>query len=163
MTEVKPLTDPVARARSSGTGDAPPGGIGALVPELSVTDLDASLRFWCGLLGFAIAYDRPAARFAFLTRGAAQIMLCQRNGSWETAALDYPFGRGMNLQTMIEPLDPVLAALEAAGWPLFEVPCEAWYRVGDAEHGQRECLVQDPDGYLVRLAENLGIRAVTRA
>jgi len=159
MTAVKPLTDPATRARSPGPGAAPQGGIGALVPELSVTDLDASLRFWCGLLGFAIAYDRPAARFAFLTRGAAQIMLCQRNGSWETAVLDYPFGRGMNLQTMIEPLDPVLAALEAAGWPLFEAPRAAWYRVGNAEHGQRECLVQDPDGYLVRLAENLGTRA----
>lgn len=158
MPDAKPLADPVDRARSLSTGAAPQGGFGALVPELSVTDLDASLRFWCGLLGFAIAYDRPAARFAFLTRGAAQIMLCQRNGSWETAALEYPFGRGMNLQTMIEPLDPVLAALEAAGWPLFEAPSEAWYRVGDAEHGQRECLVQDPDGYLVRLAEDLGIR-----
>jgi catechol 2,3-dioxygenase-like lactoylglutathione lyase family enzyme len=157
--EVKFLTDPAARARSLGTGTAPQGGIGALVPELYVTNLDASLRFWCELLGFAIAYDRPAARLAFLTRGAAQVMLCQRNGTWETAALDYPFGRGMNLQTMIEPLNPVLAALEAAGWPLFEAPTEAWYRVGDAEHGQRECLVQDPDGYLVRLAEDLGVRA----
>jgi catechol 2,3-dioxygenase-like lactoylglutathione lyase family enzyme len=159
MTETKPLTDPAARARSAGSGVAPRGGIAALVPELCVTDLDASLRFWCGLLGFVVAYDRPAARFAFLTRGAAQIMLCQRNGSWETAALEYPLGRGMNLQTMIEPLDPVLGALEAAGWPLFEAPSEAWYRVGDAEHGQRECLVQDPDGYLVRLAEDLGSRA----
>ena len=159
MPDAKPLADPGDRARSPGSGAAPQGGFCALVPELSVTDLDASLRFWCGLLGFAIAYDRPAARFAFLTRGAAQIMLCQRNGRWDTATLDYPFGRGMNLQTMIEPLDPVLAALEAAGWPLFEPPSEAWYRVGDAEHGQRECLVQDPDGYLIRLAEDLGIRA----
>lgn len=159
MSDLKPLADPAARARSGGSGAAPQGGIGALVPELCVTDLDASLRFWCGLLGFAVAYDRPAARFAFLARGTAQVMLCQRNGSWETAALDYPLGRGINLQTMIEPLDPVLAALEAAGWPLFEPPSEAWYRVGDAEHGQRECLVQDPDGYLIRLAEDLGIRA----
>ncbi|MGH1588272.1 bleomycin resistance protein [Methylobacterium phyllosphaerae] len=162
MSEVKPLTDPAARARSRGSGGAPRDGIGALVPELCVADLDASLNFWCGLLGFVIAYDRPAARFAFLTRGAAQIMLCQRNGSWETAALEYPFGRGINLQTMIEPLDPVLTALEAAGWPLFEAPSEAWYRVGEEERGQRECLVQDPDGYLVRLAETLGIRAPVR-
>ena len=158
MSQTKPLPDPVARAQSRGTGSAPEGGFGALVPELAVTDLDASLRFWCGLLGFAVAYDRPAARFAFLMRGTAQIMLYQINGSWETGALHYPFGRGINFQTKIEPLDPVLAALAAADWPIFEGPAEAWYRVGDAEHGQRECLVQDPDGYLVRLAEGLGIR-----
>ncbi|WP_313901840.1 VOC family protein [Methylobacterium sp. J-030] len=125
MSELEPLTDPAARARSRGSGAAPQSGIGALVPELCVTDLDASLRFWCGLLGFAIAYDRPAARFAFLVRGDAQIMLCQRNGSWETGTLEYPLGRGINLQTMIEPLDPVLGALEAEGWPLFEAPSEA--------------------------------------
>ena len=162
MTGTEPLGDPAARARSSGSGAAPEGGFAALVPELGVKDLDASLRFWCGLLGFAIAYDRPAARFAYLTRGPVQIMLYQLNGSWETGALRYPLGRGINFQTRVEPLDPVLAALEAAGWPLFEAPSAAWYRVGDAEHGQRECLVQDPDGYLVRLAENLGTRASAR-
>jgi catechol 2,3-dioxygenase-like lactoylglutathione lyase family enzyme len=152
--------DPTARARSSGSGRAPHDGFAALVPELGVTDLDASLRFWCGLLGFAIAYDRPAARFAYLTRSSAQIMLCQLNGSWETGDLRYPFGRGINFQTKVEPLDPVLAALAAASWPIFAGPGEAWYRVGDTEHGQRECLVQDPDGYLVRLVESLGIRAI---
>ncbi len=159
MAGTESLADPAARARSSGSGGAPQGGFAALVPELGVTDLEASLRFWCGLLGFGIAYDRPAARFAYLTRGSAQIMLCQRNGSWETGALHRPFGRGINLQTQVEPLDPVLAALDAAGWPIFAGPGEAWYRVGDAEHGQRECLVQDPDGYLVRLVESLGVRA----
>lgn len=124
-----------------------------------MTDLDASLRFWCGLLGFAVAYDRPAAGFAYLTRGTVQIMLCRINGRWETAELRRPFGRGMNFQMTIERLDPVLTAIDAAGWPIYEGPSEAWYRVGDAEEGQRECLVQDPDGYLIRLAESLGHRA----
>ena len=41
---------------------------------------------------------------------------------------------------------------------LFEAPREAWYRTGPVEGGQREFLVQDPDGYLVRLAEDLGHR-----
>jgi catechol 2,3-dioxygenase-like lactoylglutathione lyase family enzyme len=158
MPETKPLADPTARARSVGSGTPPKGGFAALVPELGVTDLDVSLCFWCGLLGFAVAYDRPAARFAYLSRGLAQVMLCQLNGSWETAELRYPFGRGVNFQTKVEPLDPVLAALEGAGWPLYEAPRHAWYRVGDTDHGQRECLVQDPDGYLVRLAESVGVR-----
>ena len=155
---MEPLTDPVERARSASSGDTPEGGFSALAPELDVGDLDASLRFWCDLLGFKIAFDRPAARFAYLARGGAQIMLCQHNGRWLTGALDRPYGRGVNFQIMVDRLEPILTALAVAQWPLFEEPSEAWYRVGPVEEGQRECLVQDPDGYLVRLAEKLGQR-----
>jgi catechol 2,3-dioxygenase-like lactoylglutathione lyase family enzyme len=152
------LADPVARARSAGSGQLPEGGFAALTPELTVQDLDASVHFWCDLLGFAVAYDRPAARFAYLVRGGAQVMLCQRNGRWDTGVLERPYGRGVNFQIIVDQLAPVLSALNAAGWPLFEEPSETWYRMGPVEGGQRECLVQDPDGYLVRLAEDLGKR-----
>ena len=85
-------------------------------------------------------------------------MLCQHNGRWDRGVLERPYGRGVNFQIMVDRLDPILAALDAAKWPLFEEPREAWYRTGPVEGGQREFLVQDPDGYLVRLAENLGQR-----
>jgi catechol 2,3-dioxygenase-like lactoylglutathione lyase family enzyme len=124
-----------------------------------VTDLQESLRFWCDLLGFEIAYDRPAARFAYLARGPVQMMLCERNGRWEVAEMARPFGRGVNFQIEVERLAPILAALARANWPLYEEPNEAWYRVGESETGQREFLVQDPDGYLLRFAEDLGTRA----
>lgn len=154
----QPLPDPKARAASASSGQAPTGGFAALVPELDVSDLDASLSFWVDLLGFAIAYDRPAARFAYLERDGAQIMLCQINGRWVTGPLEKPFGRGINFQIAVDRLDPILARLAEAGIRLFDEPSEAWYRVGDSESGVRECLVQDPDGYLVRLSENLGMR-----
>jgi catechol 2,3-dioxygenase-like lactoylglutathione lyase family enzyme len=157
------IQDPVARATSPGTGKIPAGGFTALIPELSVTSLEESLRFWCAMLGFEIAYDRPAARFAFLTRGAVQVMLCERNGRWEPAEMQRPFGRGINLQITVEQIAPMLAALEAAGWALYQEPQEAWYRTGDREGGQREFLVQDPDGYLLRFAEDLGTRPVTQS
>ncbi|MDE4911089.1 VOC family protein [Methylobacterium sp. 092160098-2] len=155
---MEPLADPIARARSTGSGHPPESGFSALTPELAVYDLDTSLRFWCDLLGFGVAYDRPAARFSYLVRGRAQIMLCQRNGRWDTGTLERPYGRGVNFQIMVDQLAPILTALATAGWPLFEEPSEAWYRTGPVEGGQRECLVQDPDGYLVRLAESLGHR-----
>ncbi len=155
---MEPLSEPAERARSPGSGQPPEGGFSALTPELAVRDLHASLRFWCDLLGFVVAYDRPAARFAYLTRGSAQIMLCQRNSRWDTGVLELPYGRGVNFQVMVDRLAPILAALDAVRWRLFEEPSEAWYRTGPVEGGQRECLVQDPDGYLVRLAESLGQR-----
>ena len=153
-----PLTDPNERALSAGSGQVPVGGFAALVPKLSVVDLDAGLRFWCDLLGFTVAYDRPAARFAYLTLGEAQVMLCQHNGRWQTGALEPPLGRGVNFSIETDRMEATLAALLAARWPLYEPPSEAWYRVGTTERGQRECLVQDPDGYLVRLTEGLGER-----
>lgn len=156
---MEPLADPKARARSSGSGQMPEQGIAALTPELDVFDLDATLRFWCGLLGFSVAYDRPVARFAFLVRGGAQVMVCQHNGRWLTGPLERPLGRGVNFQITVDHLDPILFELNDASWPLFEEPSETWYRVGEVERGQRECLVQDPDGYLVRLAEVLEQRS----
>jgi hypothetical protein len=90
-------------------------------------------------------------------------MLCQTNRNWETGPLERPFGRGVNFQIATLNLDPILAALRAAGWPLYREPAEAWYRIGNdpEESGSREFLVQDPDGYLVRFAENIGRRPVS--
>lgn len=155
-----PLADPAARAGSPGRGGPPASGFAALVPELGVDDIAASLAFWCGPLGFAVAYDRPAARFAYLERDGAQVMLCEQNGRWKTGEATRPYGRGLNLQITVPALQPIVDALAAIGWPLFEAPAEAWYRAGPVERGQREMLVQDPDGYLLRFAEILGLCAV---
>ena len=150
------MNSAVERAGASRQGSEPPGGFARLVPELDVSDLAASLAFWCGLLGFEVAYDRPEAGFAYLHREGAQLMLSQRNGRWDTAPLDRPFGRGINLQIEVGRLDDVLFSLASANWPLFKVPETACYRVGDGERRQREVLVQDPDGYLIRLMEVMG-------
>jgi catechol 2,3-dioxygenase-like lactoylglutathione lyase family enzyme len=48
-----------------------------LAPELLVTDLRASLRFWVDLLGFANAYERPEEHFFYLDRVGVQVMLEQ--------------------------------------------------------------------------------------
>jgi len=85
-------------------------------------------------------------------------MLCEVNGRWEVAQMQRPLGRGINLQMTVERIAPILDALNHAEWPLYEQPSEAWYRVGDQQRGQREFLVQDPDGYLVRFSEHLGTR-----
>ena len=158
----EPIADPAARATSHSRGAMPKGGFGAFVPELDVSELAASLGFWCDLLGFGIAYDRPAARFACLARGPIQVMLCERNGNSDVGELSRPFGRGVNFQMMVGVLAPILDALEAAHWPLFRQPSEAWYRAGHRERGQREFLVQDPDGYLLRFAQDIGMRAPAR-
>jgi len=133
----------------------------ALVPELYVRDLNRSLQFWCELLGFRAVYRRTEAGFAYLERERVQVMLEQLgHGSWSVADLAPPFGRGLNLQMTTSSLQPMLDRLSAAAWPIFSPPTERWYRTGTVESGQRQFLVQDPDGYLLRFAEGLGERAV---
>ncbi len=133
----------------------------ALVPELMVSDLAASLRFWRGLCGFSVAWERPEDGFACLDLGGARVMLEQAEWPgqrrWRTGPLERPFGRGIHLE-IGAPVAPILGALEAAGWPLFVPLEEVFYRVGAEEVGVRQFLVQDPDGYLLRFQEDVGVR-----
>ena len=139
----------------------PEGGFAPLVPELDVTDLERSLAFWCEGLGFDIAYQRPENGFAYLEHAASQVMLNRINGAWETGSLARPFGRGINLQITVRGIDPMLERLATLGWPLFRPAHEAWYRVGAREVGCRQFLIPDPDGYLLRCQESLGVRPVS--
>ena len=142
------------------TPDLPPSFSWAtMVPELVVTDLEASLRFWCGLCGFSVAYARPAEGFAYLDRGGRQVMLEEGlGGRWQVGEMERPFGRGVNFQIDVPEIGPIVEALVAAGWPSFCGPEERWYRAGTRETGVWQVLVQDPDGYLVRFSQALGLR-----
>ncbi|MGE0723643.1 MAG: bleomycin resistance protein [Alphaproteobacteria bacterium] len=146
---------------SDDLGRPPRQGWARMVPELMVEDHEASLAFWCGLLGFGVAYRRPEERFAYLERPeGAQVMLCQRNGRFETGDMRRPLGQGCMLQVYVDDLAPVEAALAEAGWPLYMAPREIWRRAGDVEIGQRELFVQDPDGYLLMVAASIGERPI---
>lgn len=67
-----------------------------------------------------------------------------------------PLGRGINFEIQVSDLEPILQRLEANGTPLFLAPEEQWYRSADHEIGVRQLLVQDPDGYLLRLQTEIG-------
>ena len=133
-----------------------------LVPELSVTDYEASRHFWCDLVGFSLRYERPEEGFGYLVLGNAHLMLDQinRGRTWETGALEPPLGRGINFEVQVENVDTILRRIESAGWPIFVAPEEKWYRASDIEIGVRQFLVQDPDGYLLRLQQEIGERPV---
>lgn len=141
-------------------GGPPKGGFAKMVPELLVRDIGHSLAFWRDTLGFEIAYQRLEERFVYLELQGAQIMLCQRNGRYETGAMEHPLGQGVMFQVYVQGIERMLSALAAINSPLYEAPKDAWYRVGAYEHGLRRFLVQDPDGYLVMLAERIGRRPV---
>lgn len=134
----------------------------ALVPELAVSDWQMSRAFYLDLIGFEVAYERPEEGFSFLVLGQAQLMIDQigigRTFEIENAPIERPFGRGLNLQILVPSVEDILTRLTAAGVGLSLALEEKWYRRDDHEVGNRQFVVADPDGYLLRLFEDLGRR-----
>lgn len=138
----------------------------ALVPELLVRDFARSLDFYCRVLGFEVAYQRPEHRFAYLRLGEAQLMLEEDDGEaseWRVEPLEAPFGRGLNLSIRCADALALIGRIEAAGVPLRRGAEERWYRQDEQEHGECNFLLQDPDGYLLRFHQSLGMRAFSGA
>ena len=130
-----------------------------LVPELMVPNHAASRDFYVRIIGFQVRYERPAEKFCYLDLGGAELMIEEETDFWATAPRERPYGRGINLQIEVDAIDPILARLKDANVALFRPVEEAWYRAGESYSGNRQFLVQDPDGYLLRIFEDLGQQA----
>lgn len=137
----------------------------ALVPELAVSDWCASRSFYCDLIGFSVRYERPEEGFSYLVLGDAELMIDQiglgRTFTVSDAPIERPFGRGLNLQLGVPDVDAILRRLKLANIPLYLPLEKKWYRRGETEVGNRQFVVADPDGYLVRPFEELGERVRT--
>ncbi|KAF0864068.1 VOC family protein [Pseudomonas sp. LD120] len=134
-----------------------------LVPEMLVTDLDRSLNFYRDTLGFKVEYQRPEHRFAFLSFNGSQLMLeqdDQQDSAWRVGPLQAPFGRGMNLSIECPDIHQLAGALEQAAIALRRKIEECWYRHDGMLHGELNLLVLDPDGYLLRFTQDLGLKPV---
>ncbi|HET6237041.1 MAG TPA: hypothetical protein VFE41_19070 [Acetobacteraceae bacterium] len=73
--------------------------------------------------------------------------------------MQQPLGQRAMFQVYVHTIEPILAGLNAEGWPIYLGPREVWRHTGEQESGQREVFVQDPDGYLLMLATSIGGRA----
>ena len=141
-----------------GTGSPPPVWA-ALMAEMMVQDYPRSLAFWTGPMGFTPAFTRPAPKLACLTHpDGAQIMIYERDGDWETGPMEAPFGRGAVIQIYVKDAAAMAAAITAANIPFYVALRDKWRDWGDRMGGQREFLVQDPDGYLIMIAQRIGER-----
>jgi catechol 2,3-dioxygenase-like lactoylglutathione lyase family enzyme len=130
-----------------------------LVAEMMVQDFPASLAWWTEMLGFQTVFQRPAQKLAMLQHpDGAQVMIYERDGDWETGPLETPFGRGAVIQVFVQDVTAAHAVLAAASHAFYVDLREKWRDWGDCRGGQREFLVQDPDGYLVMVAEHIGTK-----
>jgi catechol 2,3-dioxygenase-like lactoylglutathione lyase family enzyme len=134
-----------------------------LVPELSVIDLKRSLHFYCEILGFKIEFDRPENSFAYLSFFGSQLMLEQdklADSRWDVGPRSYPRGQGLNLSIECPDAEALTGKLKNNGWTLQKPMEECWYRNGEFHHGETNFLVLDPDGYMLRFQQDLGMKKI---
>ena len=122
----------------------------SLIPELSVSNIKKSKEFYINILGFKLEYERVEDKFAFISLGEAQIMIEEVNGYWKTGNLEYPFGRGINFQIEVNDVDTIKENLIRNKIELFRDITVSKYECNGELILQKEFLVQDIDGYLLR-------------
>lgn len=134
-----------------------------LIPEFEVSDFDRSLDFYVRVLGFDVEERSANPNHALLCLNGAQLMICDESDDWTTGERKYPYGRGVNFSVDVPDADELVKRIERASYPIMIPLYNAWYRKGKIEKGQRQFLVMDPDGYLLRFKHDLGIRSLPPA
>ncbi len=135
-----------------------------LIPEFKVTDFEKSLDFYTRLAEFKVHYDRPEEKFAMLERDGAMLMieLLESKDRWTVGERKYPLGQGINFQIEVKNVDVLYSNFKKDDYKIFFEMEEKWYRKDDTEVGNKQFLVQDPDGYLLRFFQDLGSRPVQK-
>ncbi len=121
----------------------------SLIPELSVSNIDISKKFYLNL-GFEIKYERKEDKFCFLQLEENQIMIEEQNDNWNTGKLEYPYGRGINISMTVSDVEKMYNELKEKNVKMFLDLEIHEYRVDNKISIDKEFLIQDPDGYLLR-------------
>ena len=121
----------------------------SLIPELSVLDIKKSKEFYLSI-GFKIKYERVENKFCFLELEDNQIMIEEDNNHWNTGLLEYPRGRGINISMTIKDVDKMYQDLKNKNIKFFKELETHEYRVNNKIYYDKEFLIQDVDGYLLR-------------
>lgn len=121
----------------------------SLIPELSVSNIENSKRFYENL-GFKIIYERIEDKFCFMQLEDNQIMIEEQNNNWNVGKMEYPYGNGINISMYVNDVKKLYGDLKVKQVKLFMDLKVNEYRVDDVVFQDKEFLVQDPDGYLLR-------------
>jgi uncharacterized glyoxalase superfamily protein PhnB len=126
-----------------------------LTPNLVVRDVQAAVTFYQSVLGFQLGISVPDQApyvFASVTNGAGvEIFFNDQKAVGE----DYPplakdpLGGTLTLFLECEGIEEVLAAVQKAGAKIV-MPLKTQF------YGMREFAFQDPEGWIVTMAERVG-------
>lgn len=126
----------------------------SLIPELTVSDIEKTKEFYIGILGFKIVYERPNDKFVLLSLGKAQMMFEQyHKDGWNVEELKYPYGRGVNFEIGVSEIDKLYNKVIKANVKLYRELKANVYIVNGKKTAQKEFLIMDYDGYLLRFVD----------
>lgn len=129
----------------------------ALIPEISVKNIEKSKEFYITILGFKLEYERVLDKFIFLSFGEAQLMVEEINGYWSVGEISYPFGNGVNFQIYTENIDDIYKVCKQKNLIFFRELMINEYKINNQIVTEKEFLIQDPDGYLIRFQKNISL------
>jgi lactoylglutathione lyase len=124
-----------------------------LTPNLVVRDVQAAVKFYESVLGFQKGISLPDEApyvFASVTNGAVEIFFNDQKAVGE----DYPplakdpLGGTLTLFIECEGIEEILAAVEKSGAKVV-MPLKTQF------YGMREFAFQDPQGWIVTMAERV--------
>lgn len=121
----------------------------SLIPELTVSNIDVSREFY-EKIGFKVVYERKENKFCFLQLEENQLMIEEQNDNWNTGEMEYPFGRGINISMAVSDVEKLYNELKEKQIKMFLDLEVHEYRVNNEISKDKEFLIQDPDGYLLR-------------
>jgi catechol 2,3-dioxygenase-like lactoylglutathione lyase family enzyme len=126
----------------------------SLIPEIYVSNYNRSLKFYTSL-GFKIEYEREKPKFAFLSYENNQLMIQEFEPEWVTGKLEYPYGRGINLQMHIQDINFIFQSLLKINYQIKNKIEKNSYKVKNKIIVSKELLIMDPDGYLLRFSQDI--------
>jgi extradiol dioxygenase family protein len=122
-----------------------------LIPELTVFDINQTKEFYINNLGFYLEYERVEDNFIFLSCEDSQFMFEQLHETgWNVGELTYPLGRGINFSVEVKDIDSLYERIVSHNIPLYRELMVNSYKVDEELMEQKEFLIQDPNGYLIR-------------
>lgn len=121
----------------------------SLIPELSVSNINVSKEFY-KQLGFEIIYERVENKFCFIQLENNQIMIEENNDKWNVGKNEYPYGKGINISMSVKNVEKLYKDLENKKVEFFLNLETHEYKVDNKIFKDKEFLIQDPDGYLLR-------------
>ncbi len=122
-----------------------------LIPELTVSDIEQTKEFYINKLGFQMKFERKEDKFIFLSFEGSQMMFEEfREDGWNTAPMEFPYGRGINFEIETRDIDNLYERILQMGITPYRKIKTSIYLVNGIKEKQREFLIMDGDGYLLR-------------
>lgn len=122
-----------------------------MIPELTVFDIEKTKEFYIDILGFKLEYEREEDKFIFLSFEGAQFMFEEHHpNGWNIGPFEYPLGSGINFSIASSDIDLLYKRLKDREVFFYRDLVENTYEVKGEMIKQKEFLIQDPNGYLLR-------------